>query len=131
MSASTPGTLASFEEEIAARQDVADGYAAALADVVEVPRVMADAVSAWAQYTIQLEDRDSVAARLKAAGVPTAIYYPRPLHRQTAYRDYPVAPSGLPVSEQLAEKVLSLPMHPYLDEATQGRILAAVINCIG
>lgn len=123
--------LAIFEEEIAARQIVADGYARRLAAAVDVPGVMADTVSAWAQYTIKLGDRDGVAARLKAAGIPTAIYYPRPLHRQTAYRDYPAAPSGLPVSEALAERVLSLPMHPYLDDGTQDRIVAAVINAIG
>ncbi len=55
--------------------------------------------------------------------MPTAIYYPKPLHRQTAYRDYPVAGNGLPVSERLAQEVLSLPMHPYLDAQTQGRIV--------
>lgn len=118
--------LAIFEDEIAARQTVADGYSAALEGVVDVPAVIAGATSAWAQYTIKLDDRDQVAGRLKAAGIPTAIYYPRPLHRQTAYRDYPIAPSGLPVSERLAERVLSLPMHPYLDDVTQDRIVGAV-----
>ena len=123
--------LAIFEDEIVARQRVADGYAAALESVVGVPAVIAGATSAWAQYTIKLDDRDGVADRLKAAGIPTAIYYPRPLHRQTAYRDYPIAPTGLPVSEMLAEKVLSLPMHPYLDGATQDRIVGALIDAIG
>ena len=123
--------LSIFEEEIAARQSVADGYALALATAIEVPGVMADTVSAWAQYTIKLDDRDGVAARLKAVGIPTAIYYPRPLHRQTAYREYPTAPQGLAVSEALAGRVLSLPMHPYLDDATQSRIVAAVIDAIG
>jgi len=83
----------------------------------------------WAAYTVRLPagvDRDAVAARLKTAGVPTAIYYAKPLHRQTAYRDYPVAGNGLPVSERLAGEVLSLPMHPYLTEAVQDRIVAAV-----
>ena len=68
---------------------------------------------------------------LKAAGVPTAIYYAKPLHRQTAYRDYPVAGNGLPVSERLADEVLSLPMHPYLEEAVQDRIVAAVEAALG
>ena len=83
----------------------------------------------WAAYTVRLakgSDRDVVAARLKEAGVPTAIYYAKPLHRQIAYRDYPVAGNGLPVSERLAGEVLSLPMHPYLEEAVQERIVAAV-----
>jgi dTDP-4-amino-4,6-dideoxygalactose transaminase len=68
-------------------------------------------------------DRDAVAARLNAAGVPTAIYYPRPLHRQTAYRHYPSARAGLGVSERLAGQVLSLPMHPYLEADVQGFIV--------
>ncbi len=119
-----------FEDEIAERQTVADRYAEALSDAVETPTVAAEAVSAWAQYTIRLPGRDQVAARLKTEGIPTAIYYPRPLHRQTAYRDYPTAPGGLPVSERLAERVLSLPMHPYLDAATQARIIAAVLAAV-
>ncbi len=87
---------------------------------------MAGAQSVWAQYTIQTARRDAVAASCKKAGVPTAIYYPLPLSRQTGYRDYPSAPGGTPVSERLAQEVLSLPMHPYLDEATQDRIVEAV-----
>jgi len=72
-----------------------------------------------------------VAARLKACGVPTAVYYAKPLHRQTAYRDYPGAGNGLPISEHLAAEVLSLPMHPYLDDATQGRIAGALSAALG
>jgi len=66
------------------------------------------------------------AAALKAQGIPTAIYYPKSMHQQTAYRDYPVAEGGLPVSEKLSDDVISLPMHAYLDEATQARIIKAV-----
>jgi dTDP-4-amino-4,6-dideoxygalactose transaminase len=73
-----------------------------------------------------VEDRDAVAGRLKEQGIPTAIHYPKPLHQQTAYRDYPCAPAGLGVSEAAANRVLSLPMHPYLDRATQDRIIEAV-----
>lgn len=123
--------LSIFEDEIATRQAVAERYAAGLGDMVEAPALIAGARSAWAQYTIKLDDRDSVATRLKANGIPTAIYYPRPLHRQSAYRDYPIAPAGLPVSESLAKRVLSLPMHPYLDAAVQDRIVAATIAAIG
>ncbi len=116
-----------FPEEIEARNGVARRYGAALADVVAVPEVPEGMTSVWAQYTIRLpaSRRDGVAASLKAAGVPTAIYYSRPLHWQTAYRDYPVAEGGLPVSERLATEVLSLPMHPYLDEDTQDYIIEA------
>ena len=71
-----------------------------------------------------------LATELKARGVPTAIYYPKHLHRQTAYKHFPVAGNGLPVSDLLAAEVISLPMHPYLDEATQDRIIDAVRGSI-
>lgn len=120
--------LAVFEDEIAARQRVAARYGQMLRDIVRVPTVQDGLTTVWAAYTVRLPsgiDRDDVAIRLKEAGVPTAIYYAKPLHRQTAYRDYPVAGNGLPVSERLASEVLSLPVHPYLDEGTQDRIVAA------
>ncbi|MBL8571939.1 MAG: DegT/DnrJ/EryC1/StrS aminotransferase family protein [Phreatobacter sp.] len=117
-----------FEDEIAARNRVAARYNEALGDLVDVPVVRDGLVSAWAQYTILLRGRDRTefANRLKAKGVPTAIYYPRPLNRQTAYRDYPIAGNGLPVSDRLAEEVISLPMHPYIDETLQDRIIDSV-----
>jgi dTDP-4-amino-4,6-dideoxygalactose transaminase len=118
--------LAVFADEIAARGRVAGRYHAGLAEVAVVPALMEGATSVWAQYTVRLADRERVAAALKAAGVPTAIYYPIPLHRQQGYAHYPAAPGGLPVSERLAGEVLSLPMHPYLEEATQERIIAAL-----
>jgi dTDP-4-amino-4,6-dideoxygalactose transaminase len=120
--------LAIFADEVEARDRVANAYNAALKDVSIVPVVQPGLTSVWAQYTIRLpgRDRDKIAAKLKAQGVPTAIYYPKPLHQQTAYRDYPTAGNGLPVSDRLAHEVLSLPMHPYLDEQTQDRIVKAV-----
>ena len=82
----------------------------------------------WAQYTSRLRAgaRDTRPAALKARDIPTAIYYPKPLHRQGAYGKYPVADGGLPVSDRLASEVISLPMHAYLDEPTQARIIDAV-----
>jgi dTDP-4-amino-4,6-dideoxygalactose transaminase len=83
----------------------------------------------WAQYTIRLPDgtrRDEFAAALKAQGIPTAIYYPKSIHQQEAYRHFPVADGGLPVSERLSGDVISLPMHAYLDEPTQEQIIKAV-----
>lgn len=117
-----------FPDEIAARDRVARRYGEALADIAVVPRVPEGYSSVWAQYTIRLEPgrRDGLAAALRAEGIPTAIYYPKPLHRQQAYRHFPVADNGLPVSDQLADEVISLPMHAYLDETTQDRIIAAV-----
>jgi dTDP-4-amino-4,6-dideoxygalactose transaminase len=122
-----------FEDEIAARNRVADRYARGLGNVVTVPRLAAGCTSVWAQYTIRLPDgtdRDGFAAALKAQGIPTAIYYPKSMHQQTAYRDFPVADGGLPVSERLSDDVISLPMHAYLDEATQDRVIAAVRGAI-
>ena len=101
--------------------------------MVIVPEVPNGLTSVWAQYTVRLpagRDRETVAARLKAAGIPTAVYYAKPLHRQTAYRDYPVAGNGLPVSERLADEVLSLPMHPYLDRLVQEHIAEAVKEAV-
>jgi len=115
-----------FRDEIAARNRIAERYNTLLQDMVQVPRLDPGATSVWAQYTVVVENRDAVAAKLKDQGIPTMVYYPMPLHRQTAYKHYPVAANGLPVAERLSASVLSLPMHPYLDEATQDRIVAAL-----
>ncbi len=121
-----------FEDEIDARNRVAERYARDLGDVVTVPHVAAGNISVWAQYTIRLPhgDRDGFAAALKAEGIPTAIYYPKSMHQQTAYRQFPVADGGLPVSEALSRDVISLPMHAYLDENTQARVVEAVRGAI-
>lgn len=128
--------LALFPDEITRRDAVAQRYARALAGVVALPVVSDGARSVWAQYTIRLDDgpggdghaggRDRLAARLKALGVPTAVYYGRPLHLQSAYRDYPIADGGLAVTERLAGEVLSLPMHPWLEAHDQDRVIAAL-----
>ncbi len=117
-----------FPDEIAARNRAAERYAQALADVAVVPRVGNESTSVWAQYTIKLKpgQRDKLAADLKAQAIPTAIYYTKPLHKQPAYRDYPVADGGVPVSEQLSGEVISLPMHAYLEQPDQDRIIGAV-----
>jgi dTDP-4-amino-4,6-dideoxygalactose transaminase len=117
-----------FDDEIEARNRVADRYFDALHNIVTAPRVTDGNVSVWAQYTIRLPrgGREAFADALKAQGVPTAIYYPKSMHQQTAYKHYPVVEGGLPVSEKLSDDVISLPMHAYLDEATQDRIIAAV-----
>jgi dTDP-4-amino-4,6-dideoxygalactose transaminase len=122
-----------FEDEIAARNRVAERYSRGLSNIVTVPRLAFGCASVWAQYTIRLPkgvDRDGFAVALKAQGVPTAIYYPKSMHQQTAYRDFPVAEGGLPVSERLSADVISLPMHAYLDEATQDRVIAAVRDAL-
>jgi dTDP-4-amino-4,6-dideoxygalactose transaminase len=123
-----------FEDEIAARNKVAERYAQGLGNVVTVPRLASGCTSVWAQYTIRLPegiDRDGFAAALKAQGIPTAIYYPKSMHQQTAYRDFPAADGGLPASESLSRDVISLPMHAYLDASTQERIIKAVRGVFG
>jgi dTDP-4-amino-4,6-dideoxygalactose transaminase len=117
--------LTIFEDEIVARGRVADRYGRGLGDVARTPRVIRGGVSVWAQYTIETENRDGLAAHLKAMGVPTAVYYPIPIHRQAVYAGYP-APGGLPVTMAKADKVISLPMHPYLSEDDQDQVIAGV-----
>jgi dTDP-4-amino-4,6-dideoxygalactose transaminase len=117
-----------FEDEINRRNAVAARYNDALQDVAIVPRVLPDRSSVWAQYTIRIDPakRAGMAEALKVKGIPTAIYYPKPVHQQTAYRRFPCAGNGLPVSEALAQEVISLPMHPYLEPELQDRIVDAV-----
>jgi dTDP-4-amino-4,6-dideoxygalactose transaminase len=117
-----------FPDEIAARERIARRYNERLGDVAVVPRLPNHSSSVWAQYTIRLAPgrRDGLAAALKGDGIPTAIYYPKPLHRQGAYAGFPIADGGLAVSDRLADEVISLPMHAYLDETVQDRIVEAV-----
>ncbi|MGD9740918.1 MAG: DegT/DnrJ/EryC1/StrS family aminotransferase [Bauldia sp.] len=124
--------LAIFADEIDARNRVAARYGAGLADVVAVPAVAEGNVSVWAQYTIRItgRNRDAFRAALAAEGIPTAVHYPRALHRQTAFRDQLTAAPSLPVAEAVAEDVVSLPMHAYLDDETQDRIIDGVRRAI-
>lgn len=121
--------LAIYADEIAARQVVAKRYADGIGDVLITPQMPADCQSVWAQYTVRTrpgQSREAIMGALKDAGVPTVVYYPRPLHQQTAYKGYPTDPAGLAVAEALASEVFSLPMHPYLDAETQGQVIEAV-----
>ncbi len=123
--------LAIFADEIEKRNIVATRYHKELGDVVSVPTVIPGGVSTWAQYTIEIEGRDELAAFAKTRGVPTAAYYPIPIHKQDVYARFPTGPGGLPVSEEKANRVISLPMHPYLDEETQDRIISVVREFAG
>lgn len=120
-----------FGKEIDLRNAVAARYNGAFAgsNRIKIPVVIDGATSTWAQYTLQVADRAKFQADLKAKGVPTAVYYPIPLSRQKAYAHYPSAPT--PVSQALCGHVVSLPMHPYMEEATQDRIIAAVLESAG
>ncbi|WP_322867896.1 DegT/DnrJ/EryC1/StrS family aminotransferase [Aquicoccus sp. G2-2] len=118
--------LTVLDDEITARQSVADLYSQMLSDTgVTPPQIEADNVSAWAQYTIRAPKRDAVQAALQDAGIPTAVHYPMPLNRQPAV----AAPDAqLPHGDKAAEQVLSLPMHPYMDTGTQEMIVSAIRN---
>ena len=129
--------LSIFDEEMALRQQVAERYAALLppppregggggeGENITTPYIEPHNTSAWAQYTIRVNNRDAVQEKLKAAGIPTAVHYPIPLNRQPAVAD-PAA--QLPVGDALAQRVLSLPTHPYLDKDSIARIVQVILN---
>lgn len=122
--------LVIFEDEIERRQEVAQRYTAALSNHFQTPLVPDGYTSVWAQYTLSVldgDDRDAVMAKAKAAGVPTVVYYPRPLHQQTAYAKAFSDPVGLMESEAAAKRVFSLPMHPYLDEAAARSVIGVIL----
>jgi UDP-2-acetamido-2-deoxy-ribo-hexuluronate aminotransferase len=132
--------LEAFDGELLARNEAADRYAALLKGTVATPRVAPDSTSAWAQYTIEVDDRESVEKSMREAGIPTAVHYPASLHLQPVFaelsrqRDW--KKGSFPNSEHAAARVLSLPMHPYqtpsdaarvcnaLEEALHARLLA-------
>ena len=120
-----------LDDENEARERVAQRYNALLDGAVETPAIPNSTRSAWAQYTIMVDRRDELQAALKAQGIPTAVYYPNPLHRQSAYRHGLTPEEGLPATDRVAGRILSLPMHPYLEEAVQDRIVDAIRGVVG
>jgi UDP-2-acetamido-2-deoxy-ribo-hexuluronate aminotransferase len=119
-----------FDEELAARQAVADRYTALLGDAVQTPRILPDRTSAWAQYTIEVDDRAAVEKHLDASGIPSAVHYPAPLHLQPVYAGMGLGRGAFPHAERAAERVLSLPMHPYLETAQIERVADAVRSAV-
>jgi UDP-2-acetamido-2-deoxy-ribo-hexuluronate aminotransferase len=121
-----------FAAEVEARARIGARYTEKLGTAgIRVPRIAEGNTSVYAQYTIEVDDRDAVVKRVQAAGIPTAIHYPTPLHRQPAYVERVSVPEGgLPHAERASQRVFSLPMHPYLDEAEQDQVIAAVIAAI-
>jgi dTDP-4-amino-4,6-dideoxygalactose transaminase len=120
-----------FPEELDMRERIARRYSSAFtrSNRIRIPHVIDGAQSTWAQYTVQVPERDRLKADLAARGIPAQIYYLTPLSAQLGYRAFPSAP--LPVSTALGKTVISLPMHPYLDEATQDMIIEAVLESVG
>jgi dTDP-4-amino-4,6-dideoxygalactose transaminase len=123
--------LAILEEEMDARRKVAARYADGLGDIVKAAANPDRGRSAWAQYAIETPKRDGLKAHLQEKGIPSVIYYVKPLHAQVAYRDFLRTPTGLAVSEGLPQRILCLPMHPYLSEDDQDRIIETIRNYIG
>ena len=112
-----------FPKELRLRGVVADAYTQGLSGVCSTPRILPKNTSAWAQYTLQLNDRDALHTSLKSEGIPSVVYYPIALSQQLGYQHFPRVSSGLEASEYLAGSVLSLPMHPYLSEENQEFII--------
>ncbi len=117
-----------FDDETEKRRAVAARYDAALKGRVALPPTAPG--TALAYYCILVEDRDRVQQALQREAIPTAIYYPKPVHFQPAYAEWNPGPGALPVSERLSGQILALPFHPYLDEATQARIVAALTRAL-
>jgi dTDP-4-amino-4,6-dideoxygalactose transaminase len=113
-----------FDQEVAARQEVARRYHEGLKDVAAVPHVAPECTSVWAQYSVESQNREVIQARLKEGGIPTAIYYPKPLHLQGAFAGLGYRAGDFPRCEAAAARIFSLPMHPYLKAADQERIIA-------
>ena len=120
--------LPHFPWEVEERGRIGARYSSALADRVVVPKVAAGNTHVYAQYTIRIPERDRVAERLKQQGIPTAVYYPKCLHEQPVFEKLGWSLGDFPVSEKAAGEVLSLPMHPFLTEADQDKVIQAILS---
>jgi dTDP-4-amino-4,6-dideoxygalactose transaminase len=122
-----------FDDELTLRQTVAERYHTLLGDMVGTPQLASGATSSWAQYCIKLpnnSDRAAVISYLGDHGVPTAIYYPVPMHQQPPYKEFPQSQCGLGVTCDLSARVLALPMHPYLEDNQQQHIAAQLRHAL-
>ncbi len=122
--------LPHFDDEIKARQQVAKWYAHYLGAHVVIPTIAEYNMSVFGQYTVLVENRDQVQARLKEQGIPTAVHYPIPMHKQPAFAELPLANTHLPVSEKLSQKVISLPFYPFMQEENVKKVADALINAV-
>jgi UDP-2-acetamido-2-deoxy-ribo-hexuluronate aminotransferase len=115
-----------FDWEVAERDRIGARYTAAIGAPCTVPRIAAGNTHVYAQYTVRVPHREDVATHLKALGVPTAVYYPKCLHEQPVFASLGYKWGDFPESERASREVLSVPMHPFLDEADQARVVAAL-----
>lgn len=124
--------LSIFPDELKARNKIAQKYNDAFKDIALTPIVPEGYSSAWAQYTLCIPkgERERVISALNGLDIPTAVYYPIPLHKQPGYVNYPSATESLPVCEDLCDRVFSLPMHPYLEDADQQKVIDAVVSVL-
>jgi len=117
-----------FPREVLARQEVAARYSQPLREAVEAPYVVPECTSVWAQYSVLSDWRAALQGKLKEAGIPTAVYYPLPLHLQGAFLHLGYQSQDFPMSQGVAGRIFSLPMHPYLSEAQQDLIINTILN---
>ncbi len=117
-----------FDEELPLRNTIAARYSEMLKEKFVTPIIKPDRTCVWAQYSILSDARDEMVAKAKSRGVPTAIYYPKPLHLQPAFANLGYSTGDFPVSEEIAGRIFSLPMHPYLGREEQGYILNALLE---
>jgi len=117
-----------FNEEIELRQEVAGYYSKGLKDVVKVPYIHDYNISAWAQYSVLHPEREKIIKKLNEAGIPVAIYYPKPLHLQEAFKNLGYKYGDFPVSEKMSNEIFSLPFYPYLKKEIQDEIIKSVIS---
>jgi UDP-2-acetamido-2-deoxy-ribo-hexuluronate aminotransferase len=119
-----------FDNELLARNEVANRYSALLKGAAQTPNVAPNRTSAWAQYTIEVDDREAVESALRETGVPIAVHYPVALHEQPVFESLGLRPGSFPHAERAAARVLSLPMHPYLTPPDILRVAEAVKSCV-
>jgi len=122
--------IAVFPEELVSRHKVATAYNDAFGTLSKTPSLLDGTSSAWAQYTLRAANRDEVVAKIKEQDIPVAVYYPLPMHLQSAYREFGKGEGDLPVCERLSKEVFSLPMHPYMDSTTIEKVCEAVTKAL-
>ena len=120
-----------FADEIKARNVIADRYTNALkSNILRTPKVIEGGLSTWAQYSIEVPKRDEVLAGMRAAEIPVAAYYPLPTHMQTAYKDFPISPDGLPNTMAARDVIMALPMHAYLKREDQDAVIETLLGLV-
>ncbi|MDG2426890.1 MAG: DegT/DnrJ/EryC1/StrS aminotransferase family protein [Acidimicrobiales bacterium] len=119
-----------FDQELECRQKIASRFGQALGESIRVPSVEDGATSVWAQYTVEVDDRDEIRQFLNEVGIPTCVFYPRRVSTNLPYRSFELAPDGVPVAERATSRVMSLPMHPYLTDSDQDRIVSELLQAL-